>query len=50
MDYSYVNIETINIGTLTDKSEKIVYMMTNRNLKILGLAETRYKGTKILDT
>ena len=45
MDYSYVNIGTINIGTLTDKSEEIVYMMTNRNLKILGLAETRYKGT-----
>ena len=49
MDYSYVNIGTINIGTLTDKSVEIVYIMTNRNLKILGLAETiqRYWILKI---
>jgi exonuclease III len=40
-----VNIGTINIGTLNDKSEEIVDMMTNRNLKILGLAETRHKGS-----
>ena len=44
-DHSYLNLGTINIGTLNDKSEEIVDMMTNRNLKILGLAETRHKGS-----
>lgn len=36
---------TINIGTLKDKAEEIIHTMTDRNLQILGLAETRYKGS-----
>ena len=36
---------TINIGTLKDKTEEIIHTMEYRNLKILGLAETRLKGS-----
>ena len=42
--YDYMFFGTINIGTLKDKAE-IVHSMTQRNLHILGLAETRFRGS-----
>ena len=42
--FDYMYFGTINIGTLKDKAEEIVHTMTERNLKLIGLAETRFSG------
>ena len=42
--YEYANISTINAGTLRGKVEEIVDLMQERNLKVLGIAETRLQG------
>lgn len=36
---------TINILTLTGKCEELVHMMQRRKLHLLGLSETKWKGT-----
>ena len=35
---------TLNICTYTNKQEEIIHIMENRNIDIMGLAETRHKG------
>ena len=39
-----IRIGTINIATYTNKEDEILDMMENRNIDILGLAETRHRG------
>ena len=45
MDTQYSYIATINIGTIKEKEEEIIQFMKDKNIKIIGLAETRLKGT-----
>ena len=40
----YVTIGTINIGAITNKCEAVVQLMSDKGIKILGLAETRWRG------
>ncbi|XP_071493217.1 uncharacterized protein [Diadema antillarum] len=42
--YEYANIGTINAGTIRGKTEEIVDLMQERQLKVLGIAETRLQG------
>ena len=45
-----MKIATINIGTLRDKEEKLIDLMKQKKVDILGLCATRVKGigTKML--
>ena len=40
----YADIGTINAGTIKGKIEEVVDIMQERNLKVLGVAETRLQG------
>jgi exonuclease III len=40
----FIRIGTINVGTLNNKQEEVVQMMIDKNIAIIGLAETRLKG------
>ena len=42
--YEYMHIGTINAGTIRGKTEEIVDLMQERQLKVLGIAETRLQG------
>lgn len=41
-----LRVATLNIGTLTGKDREIADMMQRRNIDILCLQETRWKGGK----
>ncbi|VDL74000.1 unnamed protein product [Nippostrongylus brasiliensis] len=41
-----VRIGTLNVGTLTGKSREVAYFMKRKNIQILCLQETRWKGEK----
>ena len=43
-DRTHIRMGTINIATMKDKEEEIVFMMKERNLDILGVCETRTKN------
>jgi hypothetical protein len=39
-----IRIGMINVGSLKNKQEEVVQMMIDKNIAIIGLAETRLKG------
>nr|CDJ94278.1 Endonuclease exonuclease phosphatase domain containing protein [Haemonchus contortus] len=41
-----VRIETLNVGSLTEKSREVADLMKRRNIQVLCLQETRWKGAK----
>uniref|UniRef100_A0A7I4XUC2 Endo/exonuclease/phosphatase domain-containing protein n=1 Tax=Haemonchus contortus TaxID=6289 RepID=A0A7I4XUC2_HAECO len=41
-----VRIGTLNVGSLTGKSRKVADLMKRRNIQVLCLQETRWKGAK----
>ena len=41
-----VRIGTLNVGSLTGKSREIADLMSRRNIQILCIQETRWKGAK----
>ena len=43
---SLIRVGTLNIGTMTGRIKKLVDMMDRRNVDILCLQETKWKGSK----
>ena len=43
---SLIRVGTLNIGTMTGRGRKLAYMMEQRNVNILCLQETKWKGSK----
>ncbi|XGW21238.1 hypothetical protein V3C99_004300, partial [Haemonchus contortus] len=41
-----VRIGTLNVGSLTGKSREVADLMKRRNIQVLCLQETRWKGAK----
>ena len=40
----HIRIGTVNILTLTDKTEELVNFMIEKDIAILGLSETKWRG------
>ena len=41
---NHFNIATVNVATMRDKEEEVIEVMKERNVAIMGLCETRYRG------
>ena len=41
-----LKVGSLNVGTMTGKSREIVYLMERRNVDVLCVQETRWKGAK----
>ena len=43
---SLIRVGTLNIGTMTERGRELADMMERRNVDILCLQETKWKGSK----